>query len=382
MEADEAFSQNVIESLNSKVFKVPRTWNLRDMMNLRSNIGKRLASRDFNTNAALSMEKEVATSIYESLREEIAATLKGLPTKVKDARTGGFLDAAEHYDIQSKAAHRLMQTAEVLKDSKFHKLKGSDTIAEVMASLAAIGIGGGTLGATHVLDGTSAYLPATALGLLGARTAYKGVLENAPELMTKGSRLARKGIEGIETYPQQAYKALNLGTRALRDNYVMQNDQGEEPIVNQAPKGFEKPKALPKDVYKMFPNLAPKSTMITPRQMIDYKIPRSTQGILENKEMVIGKLIQNNVPYELVATIAQALDNDHEAVANITPLVIQQFPNIFERSKYQVFDGIIAPTDRAKAADAISKREDMNSIQRAKAIDGINKSGKFPQELA
>jgi predicted nucleic acid-binding protein len=122
--------------------------------------------------------------------------------------------------------------------------------------------------------------------------------------------------------------------------------------------------------------------MITPKQMINYKIPRSTQGILDNKEMVMGKLIQNGVPDELINTIAQALDTDSEDIANIAPLIVAQFPNIFEKSKYQVFDGVIASTERAKAADAISKREDMDSVQRARAINGINKSGKFPQELA
>ena len=126
----------------------------------------------------------------------------------------------------------------------------------------------------------------------------------------------------------------------------------------------------------------PQSTMITPREIIDYKIPRTTQGILENKERTIAKLVQNNVPPELVDTIAQALNGDSEDIANIAPMIVAQFPHIFEKSKYQVFDGIISPSERAKAADAISKREDMNSVQRAKAINGINKSGKFPQELA
>ena len=125
----------------------------------------------------------------------------------------------------------------------------------------------------------------------------------------------------------------------------------------------------------------PRSTMISPREMINFRIPRSTQGILQNKELVIGKLAQNNVPDELISTITQALNDDHEAVSNIAPMIIQQFPGIFERSKYEAFDGIIASTDRARAADAISKKDDMNSIQKAKAINGINKSGILPKEL-
>ena len=218
-----------------------------------------------------------------------------------------------------------------------------------------------------------------------------GVLDRVVEGASGSSQGRLNAATMKENYnkylPESIRAVLPYALEETPTTILRQKMQGNEMNGNWRGEGqedgrFEMPQSLPKDSYKMFPNLSPKSTMITPRQMIDYKIPRTTQGILENKEMVIGKLQQNGVPDEMVETIAQALDNDHEAVASIAPLVIQQFPNIFERSKYQVFDGIIAPTDRAKASDAISKREDMDSIARARAIDGINKTGKFPQELA
>lgn len=125
------------------------------------------------------------------------------------------------------------------------------------------------------------------------------------------------------------------------------------------------------------------TTMITPREIINYKIPRTTQGILENKDKVIAKLVQNGVPDDLVDTITQALNEDQEAVGNIAPLVLSQFPTIFERSKYKVFDGqFLDPQDRARAADDISKRDDLNSVARAKMINEINKSGKVPEGMS
>lgn len=357
IDLEEEYLNHVVDALNSKVFKVPRTWNLRDMMNLRSNIGKRLASRDFNTNAALSMEKDVATSIYDSLRDEIAVTLKGLPTKVKDARTGGFLDASEHYDIQSKAAHRFMQVAEVLKDSKFHKLQGSDTTAEVMASLAAIGIGGGTLGATHVLDGSSTYLPATALGFLAARTSYKGVKENAPEILTRGSRLARKGIEGIEQYPQQSYKALNLGTRALRDNYVMQD---EEPKL---------------DYGRKYNSIG--SSDMTPVQVDNARLPTTSEGLLQNKKLLLAKLALKGEDPAYIMQIAQALKKSPERLGTLFVELSSKYPDdFFEKSKhyYKIFDGsIVDPDEAGKAADDTQHRTDLTSIQKAKIISELNK---------
>lgn len=210
---------------------------------------------------------------------------------------------------------------------------------------------------------------------LGSPEAGLGIANVSEMAQIPGIKQAiTAGRVGLEEAPFAANRYLDPSI----PQYI-QRPQEQQP---EAPAGFERPKALPSSSYNMFPNLAPKSTMITPKQMINYKIPRSTQGILDNKEMVMGKLIQNGVPDELINTIAQALDTDSEDIANIAPLIVAQFPNIFEKSKYQVFDGVIASTERAKAADAISKREDMNSVQRAKAINGINKSGKFPQELA
>jgi hypothetical protein len=57
-------------------------------------------------------------------------------------------------------------------------------------------------------------------------------------------------------------------------------------------------------------------------------------------------------------------------------------PLLFEDSKYNVFDGkFLDPNDRAKAADDISRRDDLNSIERARMINKINKSGEVPEGL-
>jgi hypothetical protein len=59
-----------------------------------------------------------------------------------------------------------------------------------------------------------------------------------------------------------------------------------------------------------------------------------------------------------------------------------QLPQLFEKSKYKVFDGkFMDPNDRAKAADDISRRDDLDSIQRARMINKINKFGEVPEGL-
>jgi hypothetical protein len=126
----------------------------------------------------------------------------------------------------------------------------------------------------------------------------------------------------------------------------------------------------------------PQSVGFTPRQLINYKIPRSTQGILEQKDKVIAKLAQEGAPSEMIDTVAQALNGDPEDVSNLAPVLLMQLPQLFEKSKYKVFDGkFLDPNDKAKAADDISKREDLDSIQRARMINRINKFGEVPEGL-
>jgi hypothetical protein len=120
----------------------------------------------------------------------------------------------------------------------------------------------------------------------------------------------------------------------------------------------------------------------SPREIINYRIPRSTNGILEDKDKVLAKFVQKGLPDEMIETLTMALNGDPDDLSDIMPLLSTQFPEVFEKSKYKVFDGrFIDPEDKARAADSISKREDINSIQRAKMISKINKTGEVPEGM-
>lgn len=120
------------------------------------------------------------------------------------------------------------------------------------------------------------------------------------------------------------------------------------------------------------------SDEMTPMQLVKAKLPRTTKGLLANKELVLKKLAIYGVPDDLIDTVSQALNDDPESVESLGAMVTMQFPTLFEKSKYNMFDGkILDPSQRAKAADDTSKRSDINSIERAKIISELNKSGKY-----
>lgn len=120
------------------------------------------------------------------------------------------------------------------------------------------------------------------------------------------------------------------------------------------------------------------SDEMAPMQIAKTRLPRTTEGLLQNKDLVIQKMILSGADDEMIDTMTQALNEDPESLDAIAPLMTMQFPTAFEKSKYNMFNGkILDPNERAKAADETSKREDIGSIQKAKIISELNKTGKY-----
>jgi len=190
--------------------------------------------------------------------------------------------------------------------------------------------------------------------------------------------ILRSGISKATETPASQF-GMGVLKRMAPEGFVQ--DTGEYPVPQEeVPQEIPQYNVVPKSFSGVMRN--PSSIGFSPKEIINYRIPRTTQGIVENKDRVLAKLVQNGVPDQMVDTISHALNGNVEDLGNIAPLLLTQFPNMFERSKYKVFDGaFIDPNDKAKAADSISKRDDLNSIQRAKMINQINKKNEMPEGM-
>jgi hypothetical protein len=141
-------------------------------------------------------------------------------------------------------------------------------------------------------------------------------------------------------------------------------------------------KTLKRAPMERFTGREPQSVDFTPKEIINYRVPLSTEGVLENKDKVLAKFTQKGLQDEMLETLTMALNGDPGDLSDILPLILLQMPEVFEKSKYKIFDGkFLDPNDKARAADSISKREDLNSIQRAKMISKINKNGEVSEGM-
>lgn len=118
-----------------------------------------------------------------------------------------------------------------------------------------------------------------------------------------------------------------------------------------------------------------------PDQIMTKDLPRNSEDWVKNKEFVLQKLAASQVTPELIDAAFEAMNRRHGDLKSIIGRIALERPEIFIPSKYNMVDGVILdPNERAKAADDMSKRDDVGSIQKAKIIRELNKTGKWVGE--
>jgi hypothetical protein len=356
------------------VLKVKTKLGLGDLQQLRKNIGKQVADRAFYATADMSVkqETEVLRDLYRSLGDVIQGQLQGKKVMIGSS----LVDAGDYYKAQNNRLKQFLDLESMLEYQPIEALRDPDMAAK-LASMAIRGTSYGAAGAAASMAGLPLNPMGAAItgGIIGvgqsAAEATKGAM---PEYLTSILKTAGK----VSTTPYLPEVAGRGAISYMRDGkFVSEPNKGQGMFQNVKPAfPFN---SNPQEQIRSLPGRNPNSVVgMTPAEVARTRLPRSTEGLLQNKELVLAKLAVNGVPDEMIATVAQALNDSPEDIGAVASLVATQFPTIFEKSKYQMFDGkLLNPQERAKAADDTSKRDDLNSIQKAKIISELNKTGKW-----
>lgn len=329
--------------------EVPTEMTLDQLHQLRKNVGQQVSDRAFyaGADASMKMETEVLRDLYRTLGDTIESNLRGKSIKIGS----NTVDAGDYYKAQNNKLKSFMDVRSMMEYQPTEALKSPDAAATIASMITKGSIYGATAAGASL-----AGLPVNPLaaGMVGAgfgaaQAASEAVKTSTPEFLTSILKSAGK-VQATPLLPEAATRG---AIQYMREGQPV-DETGREP----------------------------QSIGISPRQLINYRLPRSTQGLLEQKDKVIAKLVQSEAPSEMIDIVAQALNGDPEDLSSIAPLLMSQFSTLFEKSKYKVFDGkFIDPNDKARAADDISRRDDLDSIQRAKMINKINKFGEVPEGL-
>ncbi len=210
---------------------------------------------------------------------------------------------------------------------------------------------------------------------------YKKNNEMMSDLITLKNVIERKGARDYVDTGSQLVDARRWPEKLMETLSPTPVDIGRANLADFAETsvGQAAGKIIKNTPVQSLQNRRPQSTFdMTPAEVARTRLPRTTEGLLQNKDLVVAKLSVNGVPPEMIENVVQALNDDPESVGAIASLIAAQYPTLFEKSKYTMFDGkLLDPQERARAADETSKRDDLNSLKKAKIINELNKTGKW-----
>lgn len=118
----------------------------------------------------------------------------------------------------------------------------------------------------------------------------------------------------------------------------------------------------------------PSSVPNIPEQLIRTPLPRSTQGLIDKKPFVLAKIAQ--MMPEMLDAVKDVYENNPENLGELAQVISMKMPHVFEKDKYNRFDGrILSEVDKQKAIKDTLLNEKINSIEQAKIITKLNKEG-------
>lgn len=120
----------------------------------------------------------------------------------------------------------------------------------------------------------------------------------------------------------------------------------------------------------------PQSVPNIPEQFIRTPLPRTTEGLMKNKNFVLGKVAQ--MMPDMFEAVQDTYEHDPEMLGQIAQVLAMKMPHIFERDKYNRFDGrILSEKDKQMAIKDTLLKNDLSSIEQAKIITRLNKEGLY-----
>lgn len=103
-----------------------------------------------------------------------------------------------------------------------------------------------------------------------------------------------------------------------------------------------------------------------PMQLVEYQIPRDSNQILQNKDVVIAKIAQMSNNPVMTDMFKDAIEKHPEKLSKVLPALVMQFPDLFESDDYNRVDGkIFDPTLKQKALKDIQNDRNMNIREKA-----------------
>lgn len=123
--------------------------------------------------------------------------------------------------------------------------------------------------------------------------------------------------------------------------------------------------------------------------LADYQVPRNTQQILANKDMVYAKVAQAINDPAMLEGLKDALNKHPDKLKSILPVLVTAQPQLFEADKYNRVDGKVFHVDpmmqeklrNDAKKDIEAKKDTMTNTERIILLNGLYRDGSLPDSF-
>lgn len=333
------YSQQELAQMDDKIYSIldSDSYTLPEIMELKKNIGKQLNSKEFykSPDKAQSLEAEVLISIRRKLDDVLKNSLEGKRVQLGDR----VFNAKDYYELQNNKLNNMLNLRTILDMVPERELREADLpsiIASVTAQGATMGAAGGLLSLVTDMPFTAVTGGAVGFGLGAGRKAGQAVSKNFPAFTARSIDVGMESPRvGVPMLPQMQRSATNA-----EDERQINRGRGPDNV---------------------------------PLALTNTRIPRTTQGIIENRRIVLAKIAQNKP--EMYEQAKHLIDERPQDLPRALPMVMAIAPELFEMDEYNRIDNkILDPMMQEKARQDIERDEELTNIQKMELTDKLNRT--------
>lgn len=376
------------EYIDSIMRKGKKSFNLKELFDLKKELGKRVSSREFwkNPDDATAVKKEATIDLINQIDGVIEKALDGVPIRTDN----GIDNAAEVYKVQNDRLHKLMQIRGLLNSVPPKELKDVNVPQILMES----GLAGAALGTGAMLGSGSP----TAAFISGAAGSAAWAMRDRGRSLTDAF-LAKN----LDKAGKAAEKAVPFSGGLLPQ---IIRETKDEPIEVKTP--------YVQDIMRGLPNKREPQSFMSPRQrlemkefnlpkaLLESKIPRTSKGLQENAQLFKMKVAQEaenivadrmnasgadpemadpaeirDAAKQLYTQVTILLDERPQDIPKMLPVFASQMPHFFEDDAYNRIEGVVPMSLRPKVRDDIRKNSSLTSRQKMAKVDLLNRTGEY-----
>lgn len=200
-------------------------------------------------------------------------------------------------------------------------------------------------------------------------------LVNPPSLLQgrQGSFYAQKFLESLPMGSTDEGLLLRATAQDV-GNYVQEKAPQAVDYARQLMEGL--PKELGQSMAQPTQGRSPQSVPNIPEMLLKVKIPRTSEGVLKNKEVVLAKVAQQDPTFYPI--LKEFIEERPDELGDLLPKLIATTPAAFERDPYNRVDNkVMDQASKLKAINDTMRRNDMTNTEKISIIDNLNSTGEF-----